>query len=192
MFDPTKSDFGLELSLHLGEPHYELSEDGRMPFVRWPVTLMQGNRRLIETKYGKGCGHFQKTIEKVRTSPFICLNGKRLPLTSEEEGMFWTWEKNPQSVFKHKDIWGSLCVKLAQADKSTHPTLEEVLGCLLMEGAADFNAMSFEDWACEYGYDPDSRKAERVYNECVQLGRVLRSAIPTSDLNKAIEWSQNR
>jgi len=28
---------------------------------------------------------------------------------------------------------------------------------------------SFEDWAGDYGYDPDSRKAEKVYRACQKL-----------------------
>ena len=41
------------------------------------------------------------------------------------------------------------------------PTAADVLECLLsdLSGADD----SFEDWASEFGYDPDSRKAEKIY-----------------------------
>jgi hypothetical protein len=36
---------------------------------------------------------------------------------------------------------------------------------------------SFEDWASTYGYDPDSRKAEAMYKQCVEHGLKLRAAI---------------
>ena len=43
------------------------------------------------------------------------------------------------------------------------PDLPSVLDCLASDAAGYANAQSFEDWAGDYGYDPDSRKAERTY-----------------------------
>lgn len=36
---------------------------------------------------------------------------------------------------------------------------------------------SFEEWAKEFGYDEDSRKAEAVYNECVKHYLALKASI---------------
>lgn len=44
------------------------------------------------------------------------------------------------------------------------PDLRDVLDCLASEAAGYENARTFEDWAEEYGYDTDSRKAERTYH----------------------------
>jgi hypothetical protein len=49
---------------------------------------------------------------------------------------------------------------------SHEPTGEEVIECLLSDAAGVANARSFEDWCSDYGYDSDSRKAERIYNAC--------------------------
>ena len=43
------------------------------------------------------------------------------------------------------------------------PTTRAVLGCLAADAAGYENAHSFEDWAREYGYDTDSRRAEAIY-----------------------------
>ena len=43
------------------------------------------------------------------------------------------------------------------------PQAADVLECLASDAAGFENASNFEDWAREYGYDPDSRKAERTY-----------------------------
>jgi hypothetical protein len=51
------------------------------------------------------------------------------------------------------------------------PKLSEVLDCLASDAASFDNAQSFEDWASDYGYDTDSRKAERTYL-AVQKGAV--------------------
>ena len=44
------------------------------------------------------------------------------------------------------------------------PTLEEVLETLASDASGVDNARDFEDWCSEYGYDTDSRTAERTYN----------------------------
>jgi len=43
------------------------------------------------------------------------------------------------------------------------PTADEVLECLASDSAGYDCARSFEDWAADYGYDPDSRTAEKTY-----------------------------
>ena len=45
------------------------------------------------------------------------------------------------------------------------PTTRDVLACLILD-AQGANGKTFEEWANEYGYDDDSRRAEKVYNEC--------------------------
>jgi hypothetical protein len=47
------------------------------------------------------------------------------------------------------------------------PTAADVLSCLCSDvRSAD---QSFEEWARDFGYDVDSRKAERTYQACVKL-----------------------
>ncbi|MCK9460691.1 MAG: hypothetical protein M0R80_13715 [Proteobacteria bacterium] len=60
---------------------------------------------------------------------------------------------------------------------SGEPTAESVLNCLASDTSGFENARNFEDWANEYGYDTDSRKAERIYRvierQTKQLKRFL-------------------
>src|ERR1700690_1900550 len=60
------------------------------------------------------------------------------------------------------------------------PTLPEILDCLASDAATVENARSFEDFAAELGYDPDSRAAEKTYNICrkqaMELANLLGSA----------------
>ena len=43
------------------------------------------------------------------------------------------------------------------------PTAEDVLSCLCQDAAGLENSPAFEEWAPEYGFDADSRKAERIF-----------------------------
>jgi hypothetical protein len=51
------------------------------------------------------------------------------------------------------------------------PDAADILGSLVSDSSGYDSAGSFEDWANEYGYDTDSRKAERLYNA---IGRESR------------------
>lgn len=57
------------------------------------------------------------------------------------------------------------------------PTLADVLDCLASDASSYDNAGTFEEWASEYGYDSDSRKAEKTYKaikrQAEQLKRTL-------------------
>ena len=46
------------------------------------------------------------------------------------------------------------------------PTAAGVLYCLVSDTSGVDNARSFEEWASNYGYDTDSRKAEAIFRRC--------------------------
>ena len=66
------------------------------------------------------------------------------------------------------------------------PTLAEVLDCLASDASGVDNAQSFEDWASEYGYDTDSRKAEKTYNICVQQAQELKALLGQDTYNQLL------
>lgn len=54
------------------------------------------------------------------------------------------------------------------------PTIEEVLDCLASDSASIVDSPNFEEWAEDFGYDPDSRQAERTYSAVrAQASRLL-------------------
>lgn len=55
------------------------------------------------------------------------------------------------------------------------PTKQDVLYCVASDSQGVEQSRDFEDWAANYGYDADSRKAERIYEECAKQGREFRS-----------------
>lgn len=52
------------------------------------------------------------------------------------------------------------------------PDAASVLYCLASDARA--GAVSFEDFASEFGYDPDSRKAEQIWKACRRLAPRVR------------------
>jgi hypothetical protein len=70
------------------------------------------------------------------------------------------------------------------------PTLEDVLDCLASDAAsienskpsdehprAIYSDTAFENWATEFGYDPDSRKAEKMYKATRRQAEQLKRTI---------------
>jgi hypothetical protein len=50
----------------------------------------------------------------------------------------------------------------------------DVLHSLVSDTQGFENARDFEDWASEYGYDVDSRKAERIYQSLSKIAPQVR------------------
>lgn len=74
---------------------------------------------------------------------------------------------------------------------SGEPTAESVLNALASDSAGVENARSFEDWAYEYGYDIDSRKAEKLYKVCERQADKLKKFLG-DDLYEALLWDTER
>jgi hypothetical protein len=63
------------------------------------------------------------------------------------------------------------------------PSAEDVLASMLLDASGYENARGFEDWASEYGYDTDSRKAHALYRRVGQQTSKLISFLG-SDWNE--------
>ena len=74
---------------------------------------------------------------------------------------------------------------------SHEPEAADVLNCLADDSAGVSNARSFEEWAEEYGYDTDSRKAEKTYKVCVKQAARLLSFLGEGLYNKLL-WKTRR
>lgn len=64
---------------------------------------------------------------------------------------------------------------LGSGHNGRKPTVEEVLQSLFLDATAE--ALTFEEWCAEFGYDDDSRKAERTFKACQKVGRDLKKLL---------------
>jgi hypothetical protein len=72
----------------------------------------------------------------------------------------------------------ALAVKIATLLK-WQPDPVEVLNCIARDG--DALQSTFEDWASDFGYDADSRKAEKIYRACQDNALRLRRLVSGAD-----------
>jgi hypothetical protein len=85
--------------------------------------------------------------------------------------VFFDWKSGVGNTVKARDG------KTVLGPKKPDPS--EVLGRVCADYTSTINA-SFEDWAGDFGYDQDSRKAYRIYEDCQALGSKLRALGLTS------------
>jgi hypothetical protein len=74
-----------------------------------------------------------------------------------------------------------IAASLAKIQKVA-PKLPDVLHSLMMDGSPYFQGASFEEWAGDYGYDTDSRSAEKTYAACMDTGRQMSRAFTAEEL----------
>lgn len=73
--------------------------------------------------------------------------------------------------------------------KPAAPTAASVLYRLLRDASAADQC--FADWASEYGYDTDSRKALAIYEACCEIGRALRRVFTAAQRDELRELLQD-
>lgn len=66
------------------------------------------------------------------------------------------------------------------------PPLWDILSSLASDSDV-LNYSSFEDWALELGYDADSRKAEKIYQDCLKQALALRNLLGKETVEKLLE-----
>ena len=126
--------------------------DSNQKSLNWKVTL-SSIRNKMTFDYSKGVGH--------------------LPYPNE-----FQLAKNQKSVINQaidsavetgvarKIARGAMAFTLLHSkEEFPTPTLQEVLHSLTQDLDV-MNYLVYEHWADEFGYDPDSRKGEKIYEEC--------------------------
>jgi hypothetical protein len=83
-------------------------------------------------------------------------------------------------------------VEFSQGSAHTkEPQLDEVLDCLASDAAGVENANNFEDWCAEYGFDEDSRKAEKIYLAALDQAEALKNFLGSDAYNELL-WDMER
>lgn len=135
--------------------------------LNWRVTLQRNERHILTTDYSAGIAHCPAYRLPVRVAG------------------------SQNSLLRHEMITHEIETgKAARAIGSIGPVrgapiLPDTVDVVAsMVGDADvLDAGVFEDWAVDYGYDPDSRKAEETYRQCLGNALILRAALGEELLN---------
>ena len=137
--------------------------------LNWKVTLKKDGKAFLTTDYVAGVGH--------------CPSYKQGRLSvAESECIRAECEKGRAHFFTGNPLPRPHTPPIL-------PDLADVLRSLLSDAEAiDFD--SFEEWALAFGFDPDSRKAEAIYRQCLEIGLKMRNALGEDGLAELLEACQ--
>lgn len=140
----------------------------------WIVTISKGTHssQQITTDYMQGIGYAPK-------DNFYAKNPSLHNKTIME------------SEIKLMTEGGVYCTRENQhiKKKLPAPALRDVLCCLVSD-ACVIDAGGFENWASDMGMDTDSRKAEKLYKDCLDIAIKLRAMLGNDNLVKIQEAFQ--
>lgn len=122
--------------------------DSEHEMDHWSVTLERPGERPMVVVFSKGIGH--RTVAK-------------FPHAIDPRGTvpYCRWDGCGERWPCHGAV-------------AAPPTASEVLDCLASDASSYDNTQDFEDWAGDYGYDTDSRKAEHTYRAIAEQAKALR------------------
>lgn len=130
--------------------------------LNWRVTIKRDGRDVLTTDYSAGVGH----------------------CPSYKQGARWTLDYASTIEFETEKGHAArhmATLSAAMAGKAILPDAANVLASLAMDAGA-IDAATYEEWAADYGYDPDSRKGEAIYRACLETALKLRSALGEAGL----------
>ena len=180
----TPAESGLSLDVLYGPEG--MIKDNDWPCIRYTVALKYKGKKFIETAFHLGVGH----VDPSKVGDPL-LKRWEMNLSEPQASMLMSWKHNRFIQFVNKEMFVDLAAKLAKYQKVV-PELDMVCASLLLDGSAHFNHQSFEEWAQDYGYDIDSRKAEWTYKECLATGIKLAGVIPQDTLTGLLEWAESQ
>lgn len=100
-----------------------------------------------------------------------CKPGARLPLEKQDE-----WQRKANGYSCTLTYQGRrLTTDYFMGTGIDHPPrTDELLSSLLLNAQTAENARDFENFCSDLGYDTDSRQAEKIYKQCLNIAERLR------------------
>jgi hypothetical protein len=147
--------------------------------LNWIVTIKRNGRELIATDYSAGIAHCPSYNRKCPANApcnqkswqeFVCAweceNGFRANPSLVDRSNFWPNRNSP-----------------------VLPDFADVMHSLVMDSDV-LNNSGFEDWASNFGFETDSRKAESMYRACLEIALKLKAGLGNDGLQTLAEAFQ--
>jgi hypothetical protein len=145
--------------------------------LNWRITIKRGDQVVIESPYRSGVGHAPSYNDPTCHTP-------------RGSGRFSVWgfdRVKAECEHGRKSMGSDILPNLTTP---ITPEIDSVLYCLISDAEA-IDHPTFESWASDLGYDPDSRKAESIYRACLETGLKLRAALGDDGLRQLREAFQD-
>ena len=152
-------------------------DDGKVwRSLNWRVTIKRDGRDVLTTDYSAGEAHCP--AYKQDRAQAMRLYGKG----GIEQRIAYEIEHGTEALHPF--------VGVGKKGKPILPEFEAVLASLTTDSDV-IDYATYEEWACEFGYDPDSRKGEATYRACLEIALKLRAGIGEDGLRQLREACQD-
>ncbi|HDR9189408.1 TPA: hypothetical protein QDB51_003498 [Burkholderia vietnamiensis] len=158
-FDEIAKRLDLKISSQFVPFSISRNADSKQKSLNWKVTL-SSIRNKMTFDYSKGVGHLPYP------SP-LQLSGYQKAVVNQ------AIDSAVETGIARKIARGAMAYTIMPGkEEFPTPTLQEVLYSLT-EDTLVMHYLTYEQWAADFGYDPDSRKGEKIYEECrVQASKL--------------------
>lgn len=169
----------LNVTCEISSPVAHMEKDWQA--IAFNLTFSSG-RQAFGMVYKMGIGHVKVKVPKSSA------DGRDLTLNwpQGERELLNTWIGKPNSQFRDKNLQLAVAVKLAQYQR-VKPSSVEVLASVCAE-AIEATESTFEDWCATFGYDEDSRQAEKTFDACRKPYAELLALIGLDNMRKLAEF----
>ena len=137
--------------------------------LNYKATILYNGKELFTTDYFMGIAHAPSYKQGK-----LCVDDSNAIKFEAENGQ----------TFKHGNVI-SQYIK-----KPIIPDTVDFFYCIQSDCDV-LNYSDFEDFADSFGYDKDSKRAEKIYQTCIKQALKLRNAIGETGLNKLAESYQD-
>lgn len=156
----TLDSLGLSISEEFVPFSQSRNKDEKQPSLNWIVTVLHNGREILKTDYMAGMAHCPGYKAGMRPTLY---NMALIEYETEQGYPAYRPHESSPPTRKPK----SQPIKPDAVD----------LFYSLSRDSDVLDYAGFEDWAFNFGYDTDSRKAESIYRECLEIALKLRAAI---------------
>lgn len=140
----------------------------KSPSLNWRCTIPLGLSGALVCDYMQGAGY----------APAAKAGKRWENKTQQEKAIAIECESGRRAYHHH-----ALGTVYAGASDIPAPPIADVIASLARDSDA-LDYANFEQWAGEFGYDPDSRSAEATYRLCLSHALALRAAIGDEQLSE--------
>jgi hypothetical protein len=138
------------------------NKNEKNPSFNYLVTVLKNGREVLTTDYMMGCAH-SPSYKKIKSNT---VHGKNHITQECEKG--YQLIDSPSGFFYPVN---------GMSKKYILPDITDIFYSLMLDSDV-LDAGCFEDWANNFGYDKDSRAAEKIHRQCIDIALKLRVAIP--------------
>lgn len=143
----------------------------KYPTLNWKVTVKRNGRDVLTTDYSAGSAHCPAYNASVKAM------GERNSLMRDAAIRFECEHGKAAAAYDSTNSSAGYVVReLVLRGKALEPDALDVLASLAMDSDV-IDAGGFEEWAGNFGYDVDSRRAEATYRACLETALKLRAAL---------------